>query len=34
MTMTNKEISGGVVHEMPEDLQKVLAADAEALAVW
>jgi len=32
--MTNKEISGGVVHEMPEDLRKTLAADAEALAAW
>jgi hypothetical protein len=32
--MTNKEISGGVVHELPEDLQKTLAADAEALAAW
>jgi hypothetical protein len=34
MTMTNDEISGGVVHEMPADLQQALAADAEALAVW
>ena len=34
MTTTNNKISGGVVHELPEDLQKALAADAEALAVW
>jgi hypothetical protein len=34
MTMTSKEISGGVVHELPEDLQKAFAADAAALAVW
>ena len=34
MTMTNKDISGGVVHELPEDLGKTLAADAEALAAW
>ena len=33
MTMTNNEISGGVVHELPEDLRKTLASDAEALAV-
>ena len=32
--MTNKEISGGVVHELPEDLQQTLASDAEALAAW
>lgn len=34
MTVTSKEISGGVVHELPEDLQKALAADATALAAW
>jgi hypothetical protein len=32
--MSSKEISGGVVHELPEDLQKALAADAAALAAW
>ena len=32
--MTKKEISGGVVHELPEDLRKTLASDAEALAAW
>ena len=34
MTVTNNEISGGVVHELPEDLRKALASDAEALAAW
>jgi hypothetical protein len=34
MTMTSKEISGGVVHELPEDLLKALTADAAALAAW
>jgi bacteriocin resistance YdeI/OmpD-like protein len=34
MTMTNNDISGGVVHELPEDLRNTLAADAEALAAW
>jgi bacteriocin resistance YdeI/OmpD-like protein len=34
MTMTNHEISSGVVHELPEDLRQALASDAEALAVW
>ena len=32
--MTNNDISGGVVHELPEDLRQTLASDAEALAVW
>ena len=32
--MINKEISGGVVHELPEDVRQTLASDAEALAVW
>jgi hypothetical protein len=32
--MTNKDISGGVVHELTEDLRDTLAADAEALAAW
>ena len=32
--MISKEISGGVVHELPEDLQKALAADSAALAAW
>ena len=34
MTRTNHAISGGVVHELPEDLRQTLAADAEALAAW
>jgi hypothetical protein len=34
MTATAKEISGGVVHELPEDLRKAFAADAIALAAW
>ena len=34
MTMTNQAISGGVVHELPEDLRQTLASDAEALAAW
>src|SRR5579859_7542024 len=34
MTKTNNEISGGGVHELPEDLRKTLASDAEALAAW
>jgi hypothetical protein len=32
--MPSKEISGGVAHELPEDLQKAIAADAAALAAW
>ncbi|HEX3272200.1 MAG TPA: YdeI/OmpD-associated family protein [Ktedonobacterales bacterium] len=32
--MTKQDISGGVVHDLPEDLQQTLAADTEALAVW
>jgi uncharacterized protein YdeI (YjbR/CyaY-like superfamily) len=34
MAGTSKEVSGGVVHELPEDLQKALTADATALAAW
>jgi Bacteriocin-protection, YdeI or OmpD-Associated len=34
MTMASKEISGGVVHELPEDLLKALTSDAAALAAW
>ena len=32
--MTSIEISGGVVHELPEDLRETLSSDAEALAAW
>jgi uncharacterized protein YdeI (YjbR/CyaY-like superfamily) len=31
---SKKAIPGGVVHELPADLRKALAADAEALATW
>lgn len=34
MTSTKSEIAGGVVHEVPQDLQKALSADTKALAVW
>lgn len=34
MATTKNEISGGVVHELPGDLQATLAADAQALAAW
>jgi hypothetical protein len=27
-------ISGGVVHELPEDLRQALASDEEASAIW
>ena len=32
--MTTVRISGGVVHDLPVDLRKALASDAEALAAW
>lgn len=32
--MAKHTISGGVVHELPEDLRATLASDAEALAAW
>jgi uncharacterized protein YdeI (YjbR/CyaY-like superfamily) len=34
MPMTTNDISGGVVHDVPEDLRTTLVADAEALAAW
>jgi len=34
MTTIQKKISGGVVHELPADLRKALAADTKALAAW
>ena len=34
MATTSREISGGVVHELPADLRKVLSGDAAALAAW
>lgn len=32
--MTKKTISAGVVHDLPDDLQKALRSDAGALAAW
>ena len=32
--MAHKNISGGVVHELPADLRKALASDEAALAAW
>lgn len=29
-----KVISGGVAHDLPEDLRKTLRADPESLAIW
>ncbi len=34
MNTSQHHISGGVVHDLPEDLRSSLASDAEALAVW
>lgn len=32
--MTKVDISGGVVHELPNDLKEALLADPEALQLW
>ena len=32
--MAKKEIPQGVVHKVPEDLEKALLADSKALAAW
>jgi uncharacterized protein YdeI (YjbR/CyaY-like superfamily) len=32
--MSNKEISSGVVHSLPSDLQKALLSDKAALTAW
>jgi uncharacterized protein YdeI (YjbR/CyaY-like superfamily) len=32
--MATVRISAGVVHDLPADLRKALASDAEALAAW
>ena len=32
--MTKKDITGGVVHEVPADLREALTSDPEALAAW
>jgi uncharacterized protein YdeI (YjbR/CyaY-like superfamily) len=34
VTMTKDEISGGVVHEVPSDLRKVLTSAPEVRAAW
>ena len=34
MFMTNEEILGGTVHEMPADLRKALVSDKAALGKW
>ncbi len=34
MSTTKHTISGGTVHDLPEDLRNTLASDAEALAAW
>lgn len=34
MAITQNKISGGVVHALPLDLRKALAADAKALKAW
>jgi hypothetical protein len=33
-TLSEKEISGGVVHDLPADFKKALIADAKALETW
>lgn len=33
-TMTNKKVSGGVVHKLPKDLLHTLVNDLEALEFW
>jgi uncharacterized protein YdeI (YjbR/CyaY-like superfamily) len=32
--VTGENIPGGVVHELPEDVENALLADAPALAAW
>ena len=32
--MTNKQIVAGILHKIPEDLQKALIADPKALIIW
>lgn len=34
MTMTEKSISGGVVHDLPADLEDALKRDSAALLTW
>jgi uncharacterized protein YdeI (YjbR/CyaY-like superfamily) len=33
-TLSAKEISGGVVHDLPADLEMALTSDAKALETW
>lgn len=32
--MTKRHVSGGVVHNVPEDLREALTSDLKALSVW
>jgi uncharacterized protein YdeI (YjbR/CyaY-like superfamily) len=32
--LSKKEISGGVVHDLPADLKRALTSDAKALETW
>ena len=32
--LSEKEISGGVVHDLPADLKRALTSDAKALETW
>lgn len=32
--MTSKKISNGVVHNVPEDLQKMILSESSVLALW
>lgn len=32
--MTTQTITGGVAHELPDDLKKALVSDSKALAAW
>lgn len=34
MATTKQKISGGVVHDLPKDLEKALLADHSALEIW
>jgi len=34
MRTKNKEIDGGVVHDLPDDLRRALIADGQALEAW
>ncbi len=34
MSIYNDTISGGTVHDLPEDLRQTLTADHQALAAW